>query len=503
MKIAANSIARPVAAALVACGALALAACKSPPPKLSALTTPEQALTEAAALPQGSEKRDLLIAKTLGTLAELPPAERSAVTVRWQGRNGYSPLDFDGYYTASSQKRRSWKRAWHSSPGRGASLVLNKAANGSPFVSQAGTAQPATATLESDDSAFQITLHDSLQDPVVETKGLARNYSAPLGFLMGREKLMPELGAMIKLGRYVDDISLSLLDPFDPTKIPVVFVHGLHSNPGVWLDMINELSSDPQFRSNYQAWVFAYPTGMPLLYSALRLRDDVKRVQEHFDPEHKNPNLGRIVLVTHSMGGVISRLAISSSPKELSTFDSISIDNIDLGDERELIRRALIFEPCPDVGRVVFIAAPHRGSDVAAKHIVHRLAKLIKLPRDIGRSMTDVLKQAGTAATGDTAKAKIELPNGVDDLNPHSRINTIMGDYPPSSDIPFHSIIAIGEDGKSKPQSEWDDGLVKYKSAHLDGAQSEMLVEDVHNTYGNPVTIAEVKRILMLHLKSQ
>ena len=101
------------------------------------------------------------------------------------------------------------------------------------------------------------------------------------------------------------------------------------------------------------------------------------------------------------------------------------------------------------------------------------------------------------------AKQPIELPNGVDDLNPHSRINTIMGDYPPSSDIPFHSIIAIGEDGKSKPQSEWDDGLVKYKSAHLDGAQSEMLVEDVHNTYGNPVTIAEVKRILMLHPKSQ
>jgi hypothetical protein len=51
------------------------------------------------------------------------------------------------------------------------------------------------------------------------------------------------------------------------------------------------------------------------------------------------------------------------------------------------------------------------------------------------------------------------------------------------------------------PLEDRDDGVVKYKSAHLDGVESEVVIEHSgHSTQGNALTVREVRRILMEEL---
>ena len=41
----------------------------------------------------------------------------------------------------------------------------------------------------------------------------------------------------------------------------------------MWLNVINDLEADPVLRERYQYWEFGYPTGNPIAYSALKLRE--------------------------------------------------------------------------------------------------------------------------------------------------------------------------------------------------------------------------------------
>jgi len=65
--------------------------------------------------------------------------------------------------------------------------------------------------------------------------------------------------------------------------------------------------------------------------------------------------------------------------------------------------------------------------------------------------------------------------------------------------IPYHSI--IGDRGKDHCP-DCTDGVVPYWSSHLDGAQSEVIVPGPHGACELPETIAELDRILLLHLKT-
>ena len=74
-----------------------------------------------------------------------------------------------------------------------------------------------------------------------------------------------------KLLRY-EPTGLSLVSPYTRDKIPVVFIHGLWSNPASWHRMIATLEEDPAIAAKYQFWTFGYSTGDPIPYSAYLLR---------------------------------------------------------------------------------------------------------------------------------------------------------------------------------------------------------------------------------------
>jgi hypothetical protein len=92
-----------------------------------------------------------------------------------------------------------------------------------------------------------------------------------------------------------------------------------------------------------------------------------------------------------------------------------------------------------------------------------------------------------------------KLPTSVDGMSPDNPILQTLAELPVAPGVKTHSIIAI--DGDDIPP-QGNDGVVEYKSAHQEGVESEYIVRSGHSCQGHPLTIEEVRRILLEHLKS-
>jgi len=157
---------------------------------------------------------------------------------------------------------------------------------------------------------------------------------------------------------------------------------------------------------------------------------------------------------------------------------------------RELLRRALFVEPLPEVSRVVFIATPHRGSFLAGRRIIANLLRRFTiLPSRITALSADLARNL------DAAKTPF-VPTAVDNMSPRHPFIRGLQEIPVSPSIEAHSIIAVKGKG---PAEQGNDGVVEYTSAHIDEAESELVVRSPHSCQGNPQTMEEVRRILRLH----
>jgi hypothetical protein len=88
------------------------------------------------------------------------------------------------------------------------------------------------------------------------------------------------------------------------------------------------------------------------------------------------------------------------------------------------------------------------------------------------------------------------MPNSVDTLEPNDRFVEAVNKLPITPGIPYHSI--IGDRGRGDTPNS-SDGVVPYWSSHLQGAQSELIVNSDHGAQYNPQAIQEVERILKLN----
>jgi pimeloyl-ACP methyl ester carboxylesterase len=287
--------------------------------------------------------------------------------------------------------------------------------------------------------------------------------------------------------------------PHHPGLIPVVFVHGTQSSAARWADMVNDLTFDPQLRARYQFLFFSYESGNPIAYSSMLLRRALRKIVSSWDPHGEDPCLQQMVVIGHSQGGLLAKMtAIDSGSAFWDALYSKPFDQVKLPSEtRALLEEALFVEPLPFVRRVVFIATPHRGSYLAGPDIVRRLAaRLIQLPSTLVELTADLsgLEQFRQPGTGLTRR----MATSIDNMSPgHPFIRTFAG-IPVADGITVNSIIPVRE-GESFETG--GDGVVKYKSAHIDGVESELIVISSHSTQSNPHTIEEVRRILHLHAK--
>jgi len=217
-------------------------------------------------------------------------------------------------------------------------------------------------------------------------------------------------------------------------------------------------------------------------------------VQE-FDPEGKDPALRDMVVIGHSQGGLLTKFTAVDTGNRFwdlassKPFDAIKVDP----QTRALLQQSLFFKPLPFVGRVAFVATPHRGALLASGRIGAIAAWLVTLP-------VGVFSRAAEAATlsGDEKLVTIlrRPPTAVDSMNPENPGLQVLQSIPVDSRIPAHSIIAVEGDG---PKEEGDDGVVAYRSAHIDEAVSELVVRSDHSCQGKPEVIEEIRRILLEH----
>ena len=298
------------------------------------------------------------------------------------------------------------------------------------------------------------------------------------------------------LFRY-EPTGLSLLRPYERGKIPVIFIHGLWSNPWSWSRMIESLEADAALRDRYQLWTFGYSTGDPIPYSAWLLRRDLEEVRRKFAPHGSDGAFDRMVIVGHSMGGLLTKMMVQESRTRL--WQLISDRPVDElagdPDDCDLFRRALIFKPLSEVRRVVFIATPHRGSRVDQGRLGHLGSRLVRLPDPLRASYGRLMARNGP----DFFKERFRkgLPTSVDELEWQAPILMGLDELGLAPAIQAHSIIA---DLRDPPRAGGSDGLVPYESAHLDGMASELLVSSGHLCQDRPAVIREVRRILVEHL---
>src|SRR5215510_1355701 len=208
-----------------------------------------------------------------------------------------------------------------------------------------------------------------------QTFPLAADFDAPTALLIARER--PErlgLSRVLNPGAYADTALLTRLQQFDPARTPVIFVHRLQETGASWAPMMDSLREDPSIRRHYQFWYFSYPSGYPYPYAAALFRQDLDGIERAF-PNHK-----RIVLIGHSMGGLICRLMITDAGDKIwRDFFATSPAKTPLAsDTRKLLEQALVFNRRSDVQRVIFISTPHRGSKLATGWIGRIGAALVR-----------------------------------------------------------------------------------------------------------------------------
>jgi pimeloyl-ACP methyl ester carboxylesterase len=300
--------------------------------------------------------------------------------------------------------------------------------------------------------------------------------------------------------------NLILIRPYERGKIPVVMVHGLASTPLAWIPMLNELLRNPVIQDKYQFLLYMYPTGVPIPIAAASLRESLTQARQLYNPDGSNPEFDRMVLLGHSMGGILSRMmAVSSGDQLWRLYSDRTFDDI-LGPRPVLdeLRRYFFFEPLPCVSRVVFLATPHRGSDLTRGVVGRVSSNLISDPDSIHKLLYQLVKDNPDAF--DSRRFR-RFPSSIETLETDSPIlMALQAMQPPAPpvDIKFHSII-----GSLRPTGidKTTDGVVPYRSAHLDANDAvrrfvvdERVVRSDHGVQKDPEAIREVRDILRAHV---
>jgi triacylglycerol esterase/lipase EstA (alpha/beta hydrolase family) len=229
------------------------------------------------------------------------------------------------------------------------------------------------------------------------------------------------------------------------------------------------------------------------------LRETLTQAKQMYDPSDADAAFDRMVLLGHSMGGLLSHaMAVDSEDKFWQLNSSGPFSKI-VGPPEILseLERYLFFKPLPFVERVVFLATPHHGSEMS-RHFIGRLgAGLISEPDSIAKMLSQLIRDNPEAF--DRRQFR-RMPTSIETLDPDSPLLSALLEMKPSPRVTFHSIIGYDRPG---PVATSTDGIVPYRSAHIDGVASEKRVRSDHGVQKAPEAILEVRRILHLHAGQQ
>jgi hypothetical protein len=278
-------------------------------------------------------------------------------------------------------------------------------------------------------------------------------------------------------------------------------VPGLQSTPFAFTDLMKAMRRDPEVSAHFQVWTFLYGTGTPVLFNALQLRQELQKTIHDLDPHDHDFAARHIVVLGHSMGGLSAHTLVSSSGERLWNSLFLAPPERLRGDRKAIhwFADGLRFRRNPRIVRAIFLATPHRGSNMAESWIGHIAASLIHLPTSLQTDIVGVVS-ANQDTASPAAKAFDREMNfsSVHTLSPRDPALHALADLP--IEVPFHSIIGQTHAGGVETSS---DGVVPYASSHLHGASSEIVVRSGHSVCENPEAQREVIRILHLELNRE
>ncbi len=354
-----------------------------------------------------------------------------------------------------------------------------------------------------------LELHDPLDSTDIDLNDrkvpLQSDLSTPLAFFLDNPKFREQTNSTLGLldpHRTEKLRGVYMLEPYDPNRIPVVMVHGLWSSPLTWMPMFNDLRSFHELRRNYQFWFYQYPTGQPFWISATQMRSDLFELRRTLDPNAIHPVLDQMVLVGHSMGGLVSRLQTLESGEEFwrilsdESFQEVKGEEV----ERQRLAAALFFHPNNSIKRVVTIGTPHRGSNYSNDYTRWVGRKVIKLPSSITDTGNSLIRQNPGLFRNTEL---VTTTTSIDSLSPQSPIFPTMLRARRAPWVKYHNIVGVVH--KSNwfgGEAELSDGIVEVESAHMDDVVSEIMVESKHqDIHSKPRAILEVRSILVEHLR--
>lgn len=414
-------------------------------------------------------------------------------------------------FTPAAEVSKGLLDHWHERPGAGLPVVAWRRNDGSgkwdSLRPPEGLFAPATAVPDRlPDGRTRLRFLNPADHATVEVNGkprpLAADFSAPVATLADHARALRRSAfeGMLDSRKIARREKMYLIQPYDPDRIPLLMIHGLKSTPVAFANLVNDLLADPEIRKHYQIWHYHYPTGTPVLMNAMALRRVLDETTRQLDPDGRDFAMRNMVVIGHSMGGVISHTlaadsawalwdsAVSRRPEQLAGPASAI----------QVLRDLYVFQHHPAVKRVIFIAAPHRGSIYADNWLGNLGQKLLHADP----AVIDALRPAVELNRAVITPFLVKLL----DEGKVSSIRTLSGRSPalmalagirPS--VPFHSIIGQKHEG---PVEKGTDGFVAYASSHLEGAESELIVPSGHNAYRSPQAVAEVRRILLVHLRT-
>jgi len=371
-----------------------------------------------------------------------------------------------------------------------------------PFIPPEGLITAATVTLRFDwldRVAVEVWNPDHAR--TVEQHGatlrLSTDVTTPIAELFSRTSLITSgRCGLLNIQDYLGRLGIYIHEPYDPSKIPVLMVHGLRSSPATWRDLLNGLRHDPDIRNRYQFWMYYYPTGLPIARSAAYLRDQLARIRAHVDPEGSSPMMSQMVVLGHSMGGLIAKTQVQDIGDRFwrslhpEPFDAVEMPE----DVRTHLEDVFFYSADPDIARMVFIATPHRGSRYASNWISRLGDYLVDLPDEFDAVDRWFIDEKRRVEPGPEYQLSRGVPSSIDDLREDSPHLRAYLETPVREDVPVHLIAGDRGDGT--------DGIVALKSAIIEGAASTLVVRSEHDVHTHPLAIREVRRILLLHLQA-
>ncbi len=363
-----------------------------------------------------------------------------------------------------------------------------------------GVTRPLTAWVEQGgDGLPHLVMTDPVLHPDVVVADhqvvLASDVTAPFAALFDKSRL-GRLAVWNLLGgtELTAREGLYLLEDYDPNKTPVIMLHGLGRSPLIWAKLTNMIFGSPELHARYQVWHVIYPTNTPMLLDRRRVQqflDDGWRV---LDPSGNSPARQSIVLIGHSMGGVMSRLLVSNSGEVIwnAVFDvpaaALSGSPADIATVDGIFH----FKAYPGVSRAIFLAAPHKGSPAADAFIGQFALRLVRVRAPELDALLRVTKanrqHESLALAADYKKEGL------------SSISTLRSEQPVShaaqSLMPIESVRYYTFAGSLPGARPPGDGFVPLSSAILPGAASTTIVKSGHQLYLNDEVLTKILEIL-------